>query len=87
MSEAVSKLLPSLEALSSKDKALVAQRMLELIEEDDEEALFAAELNRRVEECRSGKVQTSSGFTGVAKVGKGRSSDGLISADSLRDWK
>lgn len=58
MSEALSKLLPSLEVLSSKDKAFVAQRMLELIEEDDEEALFAAELNRRMEECRSGKVQT-----------------------------
>jgi putative addiction module component (TIGR02574 family) len=57
MSDAVSKLMPTLEALSPKDKAFVARRMLEMIEEEDEEALFVAELNRRVEESRSGKVK------------------------------
>ncbi len=58
MSDAVKKLLPKLDALSLEDKALVAQRLIDSIDEEDADALFVAELNRRMEEIASGKVQT-----------------------------
>lgn len=55
MSDAVKKLLPKLDALSLEDKALVAQRLIDSIEEEDEDALFVAELNRRMDDYLSGK--------------------------------
>ena len=57
MSEAAEKLMPSLCALSPEDRAYIAHRLLETLDEDDEDAEFVADLNRRVEEIMSGKVQ------------------------------
>lgn len=58
MSDAVKKILPKLEALSRKDKAEVARRLINSIEEEDEDAEFVAELNRRMDEVASGKART-----------------------------
>jgi putative addiction module component (TIGR02574 family) len=58
MSNAVKKLLPSLMALSTKDKETIAQQLIDSLEQDNEDAEFVAELNRRVKECRSGKVRS-----------------------------
>ena len=57
MSETAEKLLPTLYAMSPEDRAYIAHRLLETLDEDEEDAEFVAELNRRVEEITSGKVQ------------------------------
>jgi putative addiction module component (TIGR02574 family) len=57
MSETAKKLLPTLLALSPKDTAQIARQLIEQMEEEDEEAAFVAELNRRMAELRSGKVK------------------------------
>jgi putative addiction module component (TIGR02574 family) len=62
LSEAAEKLIPVLEALSEKDRAGLARRLLAGLdgpEEDPAEvrAAWKAELTRRLEEIDSGKVQ------------------------------
>jgi len=62
LSEAAEKLIPALEALSVKDRAGLARRLLVGLdgpEEDPAEvrAAWVAETRRRVEEIDSGKVQ------------------------------
>ena len=57
MSETAEKLMPSLRALSPEDRAYIAHRLLETLDEEEEDAEFVADLNRRVEEIMSGKVQ------------------------------
>lgn len=61
LSEAAEKLIPALEALSEKDRAGLARRLLVSLdgpEEDPEEvrAAWVAEIRRRVAEIESGKV-------------------------------
>jgi putative addiction module component (TIGR02574 family) len=57
MSNAARKLLPSLLTLSRTDKEFLAQQLIDSIQEDHEDSMLVVELNRRMEELRSGKVQ------------------------------
>ena len=61
MSEAAAELLPKLNALSARDRYLIAQRLQIDIDEPEDDpvevrAAWKAELLRRVEEIESGKV-------------------------------
>jgi putative addiction module component (TIGR02574 family) len=61
LSEAAEKLIPALEALSEKDRAGLARRLLAGLEGPEEDpaevrAEWVAEIRRRMEEVKSGKV-------------------------------
>ena len=62
LSEAATKLLPTLDALPESDRLGVVRHLLDGLEESSDEpeavrAAWKAELRRRVDELRSGKVK------------------------------
>ena len=61
LSESAAKLLPALEALSAADRYVLGHRLLDGLDEPEEDpaevkAAWKAELQRRIEEIQSGKV-------------------------------